>query len=40
MEMVILVCACILTVAFINRQHASMQQMVRARIEHNERRNR
>ena len=40
LEMVLLVGACILTVAFISRQHASMQRMVRARIEHNERRNR
>ena len=40
MVMVLLVSVCILTVAFISRQHASMERMARARIEQNERRNR
>ena len=40
MEMVLLVSLCIITVAFIERQNASMRRMIRARSEHNERRNR
>lgn len=40
MEMVLLVGVCILTVAFISRQHASMQRLLRARIENDERRGR
>ncbi len=40
MEMLLLVGICILTVAFISRQHASMQRLVRARIKNDERRDR
>ncbi len=40
MEMVLLVGICILTVAFISRQHASMQRLMRARVKNNERRDR
>ncbi len=40
MEMVLLVGICILTVAIISRQHASMQRLVRARARNNERRDR
>ena len=37
MEMVLLVSLCIITVAFIDRQHASMRRMTRVRAERNER---
>ena len=40
MEMVLLVSLCIITVAFIDRQHASMRRMTRVRAERHERRDR
>lgn len=40
MEMLLLLGLCILTFAFIDRQHAVMRRVLKARIEDNERRHR